>query len=263
MNGAGKMVKREGTSGMRLLTRLTFLVVLPVFLLSCSAHVPPSQQIAKLRDNILDAYGGRARLSQIQSLAAEGSITAIVREDTGVYRRAWRRDGKLFVDIQYTKSRETRILNGQRALRSVDGRLEDVSGPGAAAMIYQYNELSMPFALLDESAQIENRGRELINGVEVRTLRYTDKEGNSLDLFVNDLTHRIVMTTGSFSVEGQKTTLSSEYTNFRFVDGILLPFKIVNYAGMTRISETVIDDYLVNARLNDALFEPHAHKPQQ
>jgi hypothetical protein len=262
MNGADTMAKTAGTPGTRLLPRLTLLVLLPVLLLSCSAHVPPSLQIAKLRDNILDAYGGRARLSQIQSIAAEGSITAIVREDRGVYRRVWRRDGKLFVDIQYTKSRETRILNGKRALRSVDGKLEDVSGPGAAAMIYQYNELSMPFALLDESAELEDHGRELIDGVEVRALRYTDAAGNSMDIFVNDLTHRIVKTTGSFSVEGKETTLSSEYTNFRFVNGVLLPFKIVNYAGMTKISETDIDDYLVNARLSDSLFEPHSHKPQ-
>lgn len=235
------------------------LVLLPV----CKAHTPQNPQIAKLRDNILDAYGGRVRLAQIQSLAAEGGIAAIVRGDSGVYRRAWRKDGKLLVDILYTRSRETRILNGQRTLRGVDGKVEDVSGPGAAAMIYQYNELSMPFALLDETFEIETQGTEVVDGVDVRVLRCTSGSGNSLDLFVSETTHRIMKARGSFSVNGQPATLSSEYGNFRFVQGILLPFRIVNYSGSIKISEISIENYLINAPLNDSLFDPHTHIPQQ
>ncbi len=246
-----------------LLSRRVFIAVLLAVVLSCSTHTPPPEQIVNLRDNILDAYGGKPAISQIQSIAAEGSITAIVRGDHGTYRRAWRKDGKLYVDIQYTKSRETRILNETRALRSVDGKLEEVSGPSAAAMIYQYNELSMPFALLDDSFEIQNRGMELAEGGEARVLRCTDRAGNSIDLFVNETTHRIVKTRGNFTVGGKPATLSSEYSNFRFIHGVLLPLKIVNYSGETRISEIVIDDYQLNGPLSDALFNPHTHGLKQ
>ncbi len=255
-----------GASGSRsrgVLTRLVVMMLLLVPLQSCSTRAPLPDIVENIRENVLDAYGGRARLAQIQSLAAEGSITAIVRGDSGVYRRAWRRDGKLFVDIRYTKSRETRILNGNRALRSVDGKLEDVSGPSAAAMAYQYNEVSMPFALLDNSLDIQSRGMDLVDGSEVQVLRCTDRAGNIIDLFVNENTHRIVKTTGTFSIEGKPATLSAEYSNFRFVEGILLPFRIVNSSGTTRISEIAIDDYLVNASLNDSLFDPHTHSLQK
>ncbi len=244
-------------------TRLVFFMMLLVLLPSCRAHASQSPQTTKLRDNILEAYGGSERLSQIQSVAAEGSITAIVRGDSGLYRRAWRKDGKLLVDIQYMRSRETRILNGQRTLRGVDGKIEDVSGPGAAAMIYQYNEISMPFALLDETFEIEIRGRDMVDGVDVRVLRCTSRSGNRLDLFVSETTHRIMKARGSFSVNGRPATLSSEYGNFRFVQGILLPFRIVNYSGSIKISEISIENYLINAPLNDSLFDPLAHIPQQ
>ncbi len=236
------------------------LLVLLVPLFSCSAHT--AFQLGDFRDRILDAYGGRERLSQIQSIAAEGSIRALVRGDSGVYRRAWRRDGKLFVDIQYSRSRETRVLNGTRTLRSVDGKMDDVSGASALAMIYQYNELSMPFALLDASARLEDRGTESREGVNVRTVRYTDRAGNSMDLFVNEMTYRIVKTAGTFEVGGASTTLSSEYANFRFIEGILLPLRIVNYSQATRISEIVINDYLLNAPLSETMFDPHAKTPQ-
>jgi hypothetical protein len=208
---------------------------------------------------MFDAYGGRVRLSQISSIGVEGSITALVRGDHGIYRRALRRDGKLFVDIQYSESRETRMLSGTRALRGVNGKLEEVSGPGYLAMVYQYNELSMPFALLDDSFAVKDLGSEPFAGSAVRVLRCTDRAGNTLDVFVNEESYRIVKTLGSFSVEGASTNLSTEFSDFRFFEGVLVPFRIVNYAGGTRISETIIDDYLFNARFNDALFDPHAH----
>ena len=247
----------RASSTRRAIAQWMLFGVLLVSLVSCGLHTP--SQVGDLRDKMFDAYGGRERLSQIHSIAAEGKITALIRGDQGVYRRAWRRDGKLFVDIQYTLSRETRILNGTRALRGIDGKIEEVSGPGYLAMVYQYNELSMPFALLDGSFDVRDVGRESLAGAYARVLRCTDRAGNSIDVFVDEVTYRIVKTLGSFSVGDKSTTLSAVFSDFRFFEGVLVPFKIINYAEDTRISETIIDDYLFNARMNDALFDPHAH----
>ena len=239
----------------RAIRQLALLGALLVPLVSCSLHTAPPPQVDDLRDKMFNAYGGRERLAQIHSIAAEGRITALVRGDSGVYHRALRRDGKLFVDIQYTRSRETRILNGTQALRGVDGKVEQVSGPGYLAMVYQYNELNMPFALLDDSFSVRDLGRESREGAAVRVLQCTDRLGNSMDVFVDESTYRIVKTLGRFSVGDETTSLSSEFSDFRFFEGVLVPFKIVNYAGETRISETIIDAYLFNASLSDAMFE--------
>jgi hypothetical protein len=240
------------------LRQLALLGALLVLLVSCSLHAPTASQGGDIRNKMFDAYGGRERLSQISSIAAEGSMTALIRGGHGIYRRALRRDGKLFVDIQYSESRETRMLSGTRALRGIDGKLEEVSGPGYLAMVYQYNELSMPFALLDDSFVVKDLGSEPFAGGAVRVLRCTDRAGDTLDVFVNEESYRIVKTLGRFSVGTESTSLSSEFSDFRFFEGVLVPFRIVNYAGETRISETVIDDYLFNAQLDDAMFDPHA-----
>lgn len=245
---------------------LTQLALLGLFLfpfVSCSLHAPAPSKAGDLRSKIFDAYGGKERLSQIGSIAVEGNITALVRGDKGVYRRVLRRDGKLFVDIQYSKSREMRILNGTRVLRGSDGTLEDAKGPGYLAVVYQYNELSMPFALLDDSFSVNDLGTERFAGGAVRVLQCTDRAGSSLDVFVNEETYRIVKTLGRFTVGNESTSLSAEFSDFRFFEGVLVPFKIVNYAGDTRISETVIDDYLFNGRFSDVLFDPHAPAPNQ
>ncbi len=243
------------TSTRSALKKLLHLGVLLFPLVSCSLHASPKG--GDLRDKILDAYGGRERLSQISSIAVEGSINALVRGDHGVYRRALRRDGKLFVDIHYALSRETRILSEARVFRGVDGKMEEVSGPGYLAMIYQYNDLSMPFALLDDSFTVRELGRE--SPADATVLRCTDRAGNTMDVFVNEVTYRIVKTLGSFSMGEGSTSLSAEFSDFRFFEGVLVPFRIVNYAGGTRISETIIDNYLFNARISDSLFDPNAY----
>ncbi len=238
-----------------------FLGTLLMALASCAMHAPSQGEDVRdnIRDKMFDAYGGKERLAQIRSIAAEGTITALVRKDSGVYRRAWRRDNKLFVDVQYSQSRETRILNGTRVIRGVDGKMEDATGPGYQAVIYQYNELSMPFALLDDTFSVRDLGDEPLAGDVVRVLRCTDRSGNSIDLYVSEQTYRIVKTQGTFPVGDTKTTLSAVFGDFRFFEGVLVPFRIVNYAGDTMISETVIDDYLFNADLSETLFNPHPH----
>ncbi len=245
----------------RTITRWTILGVLLVLAVSCSLSVPSDER--DIRDKMFDAYGGRERLAQIQSIAAEGTIIAAAGEDRGVYRRALRMDGKLFVDIKYGRSRETRILNGNRALRGVDGKIEEVSGPGYLAMIYQYNELSMPFGLLDGSFDVRDGGSESMDNIVVHVLHCTDRAGNSIDVFVDEATYRIVKTLGTFKVGDKSTILSAVFSDFRFFDGVLMPFRIVNFAGDTRTSETIIDNYLFNARLSDTLFDPHAHIQDQ
>jgi hypothetical protein len=243
----------------RALKHLVLLGLLLVPLVSCSLHTPAPSQAGDLTRKIFDAYGGRERLSQIGSIAVEGTITALVRGDHGVYRRALRRDGKLFVDIQYTRSRETRVLNGTRAIRGVDGKMEEVSGPSYLAMVYQYNELSMPFALLDDSFTVKDLGSVSLADVPVRVLRCTDKAGNSLDVFVHEVSYRIVKTLGRFSMGKESSNLSAEFSDFKFFEGVLVPFRIVNYAGDTRISELIIEDYLFNGRFSDAMFDPYSH----
>ncbi len=59
-------------------------------------------------------------------------------------------------------------------------------------------------------------------------------------------------------MEGEETELSSEFRDFKRVDGRLFPFRIINYAGGQRIGELRISEYKVNPVLPDSLFMPGA-----
>jgi hypothetical protein len=236
------------------LRNLSLLVVLIMTLASCVHEIPRSN--GTVTERILEAYGSRERLERVVSVAAEGRITALVRGDEGTYKRTFRRDGKLFVDIHYHRSAERRILNGPKGFRGTGGEIEEVSGPRYLAMVYQYNELNMPFGLLDNSFTVTELRKDTLNNVAVHVLRCVDRAGNEMEVFVDGQKYRIVKSVGTFSMGTQSTSLSSEFSDFRIVDGVLFPFRIVNYAGGTRIAEIVITRYLVNPIVDDSLFTP-------
>jgi hypothetical protein len=49
-------------------------------------------------------------------------------------------------------------------------------------------------------------------------------------------------------------SLGAEFSDYRKVDGILLPFKITNYADSTKISETEIIKYSINPAVDEATY---------
>jgi hypothetical protein len=232
-----------------------FLLVVSLTLLISAAPVavPESKTVI---DKVIAAYGGSERLSKIKAIAAEGRITAIMRGDEGTYRRTLRRDGCLFVDIVYSRSSERRILHKDKGYRGTGGKIEEVSGPRLQAMVYQYNELNLPYGLLDDSFTVKEIRKDTLHGEAVHVLRLADRAGSQMDVFVHAENYRIVKCEGFFVMGTESTSLSAEFGDFRTIDGVLLPFKITNYAGGMKISITTIDRYQINPAINDSLFKP-------
>jgi hypothetical protein len=133
--------------------------------------------------------------------------------------------------------------------QTADSPMVAVSGPRL---------LSMPYQLMTSSFTIASGGRSTVHGVPVKLLLLKDSEGAPMKIFVDLQSRRIVRDSGVFTIAGAETELSSEFHDFRKVDGMLFPFRIVNYAGRQRIGELRIREYCVNPQLSDTLFTPDA-----
>ncbi len=209
---------------------------------------------------IIDAYGGTTVLGDIHSFSATGVLESPLYERPAKYSVALEQQGrKLRVEIQSGNSFELRILNGAKGYYRTDASpIVAVAGSRLLAMVYQFKELTMLHQLMASSFSIIDGGKSTVNGAPVRIFLLSDPEGPPMKLYVDAKSHRIVRDSGIFIMEGAETELSSEFRDFKRVDGRLFPFRIINYAGGQRIGELHISEYKVNPALPDSLFMPGA-----
>jgi hypothetical protein len=209
-----------------------------------------------LISKIINAYGGKDQLSKVGSISADGHITKYFPDDKGTYYRHMTRERKLFVEIRYSKLSEKRILNGTNGYRGINDKIEKVTGPPYDAMVYQYNQLDLPFGLIDGSFKTVESRKDNLDGTDVEILRLKDRYGYEIDAYVGMKDYLIRRVVGYFPVGNSTTSLAAEFMDLRKVDGILLPFKIINYSRDSKLSETEITAYKINPKRDDPLFNP-------
>ena len=234
---------------------LLLFILLPLFTSQARAEKATDREklfIAK----IAGAYGGGRELAKVRGISAEGRIKTFFPEDRGSYYWYMKRERKLYVDIRYSHSSEKRILNGMNGYRGTGGRMEKVLGPPYDGMVYQYNQLDLPFGLMSGSLRILDHRKGDFNGVSVEILNLADKYGYELEVYVSIRNYHILKVIGYFTVGPNKTSLAVEFRDYKKVKGILLPFKIINYAMDSRISETDITKYTINPKIDNSIFNP-------
>lgn len=210
-----------------------------------------------LVDKIVQAYGGAAVIEGIQSVTAQGRITALMRGAHGTYKRWFVRSGMLRVETHYPSSSETRVLNGDRAWTSNSGGpLRAVTGPPRQAMIYQHKQLDLPYGLLKGSYNLRHIGAASVHEQMTDVMDVWDEDGSTLRVNVDAVSHYIVKITGFFPSAGKAASLSVEFSDFRPVAGLPMPFVIHNFASTMPISETVISGYTANPEAEPSLFAP-------
>lgn len=206
-------------------------------------------------ERVTAAYGGRSQLEKVHSLVFQGHITALMREDKGTETISLQRPRHLRTVIRYSRSGEERILNGHRVWRNFGAGFRRVSGPGALAVLYQYRHLDLPMGLLDGHYRM-SLSEQKINGRTFPVLHLNDPQGPPMLVTIDPDTALIRRVAGVFKIRGHTTQLAVDYDDYRRVEGILLPHRMVNYAGGMKIAVAVFDRVRVNAPLPAALFRP-------
>jgi hypothetical protein len=242
----------------------SILAAISIFLLSLPFEVHAEMNALQPLDvktivaRVISAYGGEDAIKRAKRVYVTGDITASMRNDKGIYTRYMARDRKLRVETAYASgSSELRILNGKTGWRRRDKTpLMEVKEYQLLAMIYQYKQLDMPYGLLTGQYNVTDEGRDTINGAEVEVLDVEDGEGPPMRIYIDLKSFRIVRTEGYFFVRGNLTNLGADFSDFRKVDGITLPFKITNFGSGQLIGETIIKKYRINPSMEESLFRP-------
>lgn len=209
-----------------------------------------------LVEKIVQAYGGAEAIERIVAVNAEGEIKTLMRDESGTYKRWFKRTRMLRVETVFPQRAETRLLDGEQVWRSAGGSaLKLASGPSHLAVVYQYKQLDLPYGLLKGGYNLRYAGKDRLNGRETEAMEVWDDEGPPMRVNVDAASHYIVGVSGSLSQGGHSMALAVEFSDFRPVEGMPMPFHLRNHAGGRPVSETTIQRYTVNPPDDPSLFD--------
>lgn len=204
---------------------------------------------------VLQAYGGREAVGKITSVIAKGKIADFLTGMQGHYARYYERPGKLRIEVMPAQGGEVRILNGERGWQAGPQGFVEASRPMLQSMIYQYSSLDLPMGFADRSYEVKLGGMRLFDGRETYLLLVTLKDAPPLKVFVDVRTSLIARVAADFSMGMMGASeLATEYADFRPVEGVLFPHRLINYAGGTKLSEIVLSVIRLNRKIPDFLF---------
>lgn len=201
------------------------------------AGEPSLSQVLK---RAFDAYGGLPALQRRNARVEEGKVTSAMQGgQAGVLSRTFERPRRLRVEVAYPgQEAEVRVLDGARGWRNGI----EVSGTAKwAAMVLQAARMDLPRLLAEERVKLVDGGSVKRDGRRLRAVTLALGEGMTLTAEIDPETGRILRSSGRMDAgPGMALELATVYSDFRRVDGVLVPFREANFAQGQRTGDTLL-----------------------
>ena len=207
---------------------------------------------AAVIDKVVAEYGGRKALAAAHALRQRGLVTTGTR-GTAALVREFARPDRLRVELKYPGNTEVRLLDGASAYR--EGRA--VVGPMSDAMLLQAARLDLP-ALLDEArGRVDDLGVQQRGGIALRALLVPLGGGLELTVFVDERSGRILRSEGTVPAGAMgRMAFSTDYSDFRRLQGLLFAFAEENFASGTRTGHTQLESVEIVEALPAGTWTP-------
>ena len=213
----------------------------------------PIDPVEGLLKGLVEEYGGEEALKGFSSSLVRWDIEAIARGDKGEDVRYLELPGKLRVELNYTKSGELRIINGEEGLKGFkdeQGRVEmgPALGPPLLGMKLQRMRFYTPLMLMEKKASltlIEKDGFKVLSLVEGPL---------TADYYVNPEKRRIELFVGRLDMGGRSIEFKTEYSDFKMVSGLLMHHKEVKYAGGTNTAVLALKELRLGEKFDPEIF---------
>jgi outer membrane lipoprotein-sorting protein len=236
--------------------------ILPA-LLVCGL-MPAGVTYAQTADEIvasnLKAKGGIEKLKSISSVKMIGKMTAQGREmPMTVYSK---RPNLLRQDIKLPVGSVVQAFDGTTAWVIPPGEeaAREVTGPQAEGA---RKNADFDSPLLDYAAKghkIELVGKEKAGGADVYHLRLVKKDGAIEHYYIDATTNLEVKRTAEVDAGGATQLLESELSDYKPIDGMMIPHTIKQSMGGMPVSQMTIDSIVFNGPMEDTLFKMPAKK---
>jgi hypothetical protein len=218
-----------------------------------AARPAPLDDVAALIRRCVEAYGGEVAVARAARSVHEGTVTSLLHPGgPGRIGRAYARPGRLRVEVAFPDAGpEIRVLDGGRGWRSG----QEVEGPLLTSMILQAARMDLPALLAARGAKVEARGTLALDGKTLRVLALTLAPGVVVEAAIDPGTGRILRSRGSAAGPAPVEFITT-YSDFRTVDGVVVPFREENFANGKTTGETVLSRVEFPESFPPDLFRP-------
>lgn len=200
-------------------------------------------------NRLIESYGGEENLRKLDSVVQEWDMVALMSKRHGKDIRGIQPPNRLMVKLSYPNKVERRILNGEEGLVLFDGREPQVAtDPQRDAMRLQLMRLYSPLVL---RSKIENITLTLEGEFCALTLL---EHGVQADYLVNLESWRIEKVAGTLNMGGGDMQFITEYSDFEFVEGVLVHRQENKFAGNVNTALLKLRDFQFNANLDGNHF---------
>ena len=208
---------------MKTLTRRICLAVLLFLPPALQAQTPDLEEVL---DRLVVAYGGEENLRKMDSMVQEWDMVAMMSKKHGSDIRGIEAPDRLMVKLTYPDKVERRMLSGNEGLVAFNNdHLSMASDAQRDAMRLQLMRLYSPLMLREKADALTLK----IEG-DLCALSLTE-HGVQADYLVDIETWRIGKVVGTLVIHGQSMKFLTEYSDFAFVEDVLVHRKENKYAG--------------------------------
>jgi outer membrane lipoprotein-sorting protein len=161
--------------------------------------------------------------------------------------------------------RREQTVNGEKMVSAFDGSsfwmsrgsMPPEQAPGAQAA-YQKQDAEFDSVFVDykqKGTDIQLIGTEKRDGADVFHLKVTKKGGPPQDFYLDTVTGLEKVIAVTLAPGGKPTTITTELTDYREVDGRMVPFTIRQLVNGQLNASTTIDKIEFNVPIDDSLFK--------
>jgi outer membrane lipoprotein-sorting protein len=228
-----------------------------------AAVVLPIPAAAQTLDAIvamnLQSKGGIEKIRATQSVRMTGTIAA--RDPTGKEMKA----GMVILAKRPNLMRRETTMNGEQVVTAFDGRTfwmargqsqpQLLPGPQTAYAMQDAEFDSVFVDYKEKGHKIELAGKEMLDGKPVYHLKVTKKNGPVQDFYLDaetGLEKKISVRVEVY--DPQPILVATQMSDYRDVDGRLIPFKTQQTQNGTILSTVTLDKVEFNVPADDALF---------
>jgi hypothetical protein len=211
------------------------LLAVPLFACESGAQESRStdKKVKDVISAVIDEYGGEKALRSIRGYRMKGEQLAVQSQEVIRVERWFARPDRLRLELAYPDHHETRFTDGTQGWT---GSSADDIRPAhplkLQAMRLQTARLDTPLRLLEREHDVERRDADGEGRIVLRLSLDTDLY---VDYHIDPKTHRI-MRISMWMSGPPEMQFVADYEQFHEIDGVLIAFREVTFAGPTLTS---------------------------